>query len=874
MRFTYLESIAYRVFMKFLFKFLRLSVVWLFTAFSVGVVLLAGVYVYLAPSLPSTDVLKDIQLQTPLRILSRDGALIAEFGEKKRSPLKYQDAPDLLMKAVLAAEDNRFFEHPGVDYQGILRAMVHLAKTGRKGQGGSTITMQVARNFFLSREKTYLRKISEIFLALKIEREISKEEILELYINKIYLGHRSYGVSAAARVYYGKDINELRVDQLAMIAGLPKAPSSNNPITNKQKAMDRRNYVLGRMLDLGYIDQTSYETATAVVDEARWHGLSIELEAPYVAEMVRAELVARYGTEAYTQGYKVYTTIDTRLQRYANEALRKATMDYEYRHGYRGRESKVVLEAALLEALPVIEPPLLNRPETETQVPVIIENLPEELTRHVRERLNEFPVVGKLQPAVVLHTEEKAITVLQRNGEFHRIDWQGLKWARPYKDENTRGPKPKYATDIILQGDIVRVHEMDDGKFRLSQIPAVRGALATLVPNDAAVKALVGGFDFYYSKFNRVTQARRQPGSNFKPFIYSAALDNGFTAASMINDAPVVFDDPGLENTWRPENYSGKFFGPTRLRVGLMKSRNLISIRLLRAIGVKTVVNYANKFGFDESRLPKDLSLALGSASLTPLELAGGYASIANGGYKVAPYFIERIENDEGKVVFQSNPHQVCRECEKQIELKLQQELEKELNTEVAKEIVVENKEVPALDDEATAPPVNVAQRIMSEQNNYIMNSILSDVIRFGTGKRALQIGRKDLAGKTGTTNEQKDAWFSGYSSSLVTTVWVGFDNNKPLGSRETGASAALPMWIYFMKNAMKGVPEKNIEVPQGLVTVKIDPDTGLLAAQGQQNAIFEIFRTENVPKQTARIKSVNEKDHQEPVEQASEHIF
>ena len=860
--------------MKFLFKFLRLSVVWLFTAFSVGVVLLAGVYIYLAPSLPSTDVLKDIQLQTPLRILSRDGALIAEFGEKKRSPLKYQDAPDLLMKAVLAAEDNRFFEHPGVDYQGILRAMVHLAKTGRKGQGGSTITMQVARNFFLSREKTYLRKISEIFLALKIEREISKEEILELYINKIYLGHRSYGVSAAAGVYYGKDINELRVDQLAMIAGLPKAPSSNNPITNKQKAMDRRNYVLGRMLDLGYIDQPTYETATAVVDEARWHGLRVELEAPYVAEMVRAELVARYGPEAYTQGYKVYTTIDTRLQRYANEALRKATMDYEYRHGYRGRESKMVLEAALLKALPAIEPPLLNRPATETLVPVIIENLSEELTRHVSERLNEFPVVGKLQPAVVLHTEEKAITVLQRNGELHRIDWQGLKWARPYKDENTRGPKPKYATDIVQQGDIVRIHEMDDGKFRLSQIPAVKSALATLAPNDAAVKALVGGFDFYYSKFNRVTQARRQPGSNFKPFIYSAALDNGFTAASMINDAPVVFDDPGLENTWRPENYSGKFFGPTRLRVGLMKSRNLISIRLLRAIGVKTAVDYASKFGFDESKLPKDLSLALGSASLTPLELVGGYASIANGGYKVVPYFIDRIESDEGKVIFQSNPPQVCRECEKQIELELQQKLEKELNTEVVKTEVTENKEESAVDEAEIIPPVNVAQRIMSEQNNYIMDSILSDVIRFGTGKRALQLGRKDLAGKTGTTNEQKDAWFSGYSSSLVTTVWVGFDNNKPLGSRETGASAALPMWIYFMQNAMKGVPEKNNEVPQGLVTVKIDPDTGLLAAQGQQNAIFEIFRTENVPKQTARVKSVNEKDQQEPVEQASEHIF
>jgi len=874
MRFTYRESIGYRVFMKFFFKFLRLSVIWLFTGFSVGVVLLAGGYVYLAPSLPSTDVLKDVQLQTPLRVLSRDGALIAEFGEKKRSPLKYENVPDLLVKAVLAAEDNRFFEHPGVDYQGILRATANLIKTGRKGQGGSTITMQVARNFFLSREKTYLRKISEIFLALKIEREISKEEILELYLNKIYLGHRSYGVSAAARVYYGKEISELRVDQLAMIAGLPKAPSSNNPISNKRRAMIRRNYVLGRMRDLAYIDQATYEQATAVVDEASWHGLSVELEAPYVAEMVRADMVERYGSEAYTQGYRVYTTIDTRLQRYANNAVRKAMTDYEYRHGYRGRESSMVLEPALLEILPAIEPPSLNRPESETIPAVVIENLPTELTRHVRERLNEIPVVGKLQPAVVLHTEEKAITVLQRNGELIRVEWPGLKWARKYKDENTRGPKPKYARDIVQQGDIVRVHKMGDGQFKLSQIPAVKGALATLAPNDAAVKALVGGFDFYYSKFNRVTQARRQPGSNFKPFIYSAALDNGFTAASMINDAPVVFDDPGLENTWRPENYSGKFFGPTRLRVGLMKSRNLISIRLLRAIGVKKAIDYAKTFGFDESRLPKDLSLALGSAALTPLELVSGYASIANGGYKVSPYFIDRIEDDEGNIVFQNNPLQVCRECENQIELELQQALNKELAGEEESLVNIEKSEPETNVDENVAPEINIAQRIMTEQNNYIMDSILSDVIRRGTGRRALRIGRKDLAGKTGTTNEQKDAWFSGYSSTLVTTVWVGFDNNNPLGKRETGASAALPMWIYFMQNAMKGVPEKEIDVPSELVTVKIDPNTGLLAAQGQKNAIFEVFRTNNVPQQTARTVETNDNNQQGSTQQSPEQIF
>ncbi len=878
MWFTYRESTGYRVFMKFLFKFLRLSVIWLFSGFTLGVVLLAGAYVYLAPSLPSTDVLKDVQLQTPLRILSRDGALIAEFGEKKRSPLKYEDAPDLLLKAVLAAEDNRFYEHPGVDYQGLLRAVVHLAKTGRKGQGGSTITMQVARNFFLSREKTYLRKISEIFLALKIEREITKEEILELYLNKIYLGNRSYGVSAAAQVYYGKSINDLRLDQLAMIAGLPKAPSTNNPIRNKRKAMTRRNYVLGRMFDLGYIEKVAYEQATATIDDAKWHGLSIELRAPYVAEMVRADMVGRFGQDAYTQGYRVYTTIDTRLQRFANSALRRAMMDYEYRHGYRGAESNIKLDQALIAALPTIEAPSLNRPKTDVLEPVVIENLPEELTYPLKQRLAEIPVVGGLLPAVVVYLEEKALTVLLRGGELLRIDWQGLKWARQYKDENTRGPAPKFAADIVQQGDIVRVHKTDDGKIKLGQIPLVKGAIVSLEPNDAAIKALVGGFDFYYSKFNRVVQAKRQPGSNFKPFIYSAALENGFTAASLVNDAPVVFDDSGLENTWRPENYSGKFFGPTRLRIGLMKSRNLISIRLLRAIGIKTAIKYASQFGFEASRLPRDLSLALGSLSVTPLELVTGYAGIANGGYRVMPYFIDRIEDDEGNIIFKSDPVQVCRECEKQLELELQQALQKELAEDSEQQVDIENKPESEISTgveiKEVVAPIKIATRIMTEQNNYIMNSILSDVIRSGTGRRALRIGRKDLAGKTGTTNDQKDAWFSGYSSTLVTTVWVGFDNNKPLGSRETGSSAALPMWIYFMEKAMKGVPEKIKEVPQGIVTVKIDPKTGLLAAQGQTNAIFEIFRTDNIPKQTARIKIVDEKNQAVIVEEESEQIF
>jgi len=830
--------------MKFFLKFLRVSLIGLFTAFTLGVIVTAGAYLYIAPKLPSIEVLKDIQLQTPLRVHAHDGALIAEFGEKKRTPLKYSNVPDLMIKAVLAAEDDRFWVHPGVDYQGILRATVHLLKTGKKGQGGSTITMQVARNFFLSREKTYLRKVSEIFLALKIEQALTKQDILELYLNKIYLGRRAYGFAAASQVYYGKNLQDLRVDQIAMIAGLPKAPSRYNPVANSRRATIRRNYVLGRMHELNFIDTATFEKSLEITDDARQHRLKLELQAAYVAEMVRAELVQRYGKEeATTSGFRVTTTLDTRLQRYANQALNKTLLEYDRRHGYRGAEAHIDLDPALLARLPATEAPLINRPKDSPIPKVIIDDLDDELTAPLREVLNDMPITGGLAPAIVLHLEEKAVTVMSGNGMLQRIEWQGLKWARRYISENRRGPKLKYAADVLKQGDIIRISKKQDGSLRLVQIPNVEGALVTLRPEDGAVRALVGGFDFYQSKFNRVTQAYRQPGSNFKPFIYSAALENGFTAASIINDAPVVFDDPGLENTWRPENYSGKFFGPTRLRVGLTKSRNLISIRLLRAMGIKTAINYVKDFGFDETRLPRNLSLALGSASLTPLELVSGYAVLANGGYRVMPHFIEKIEDSHGNVIYQANPAIVCKECEKQ-------ELTK---------VSIDTATTPIIDaanDVNTEPAINTAPRVMEEKNNFIVRSILKDVIRLGTGRKALSMGRRDIAGKTGTTNDQKDAWFSGFSSQLVTTAWVGFDKHKPLGSRETGASAALPMWIAFMSKALKGVSEQQQQMPQGLVTVKIDPETGFLAAQGQADAIFETFRPAFVPRETAQKKN------------------
>ncbi|MGD9000452.1 MAG: penicillin-binding transpeptidase domain-containing protein, partial [Granulosicoccaceae bacterium] len=655
---------------------------------------------------------------------------------------------------------------------------------------------------------------------------------------------RSYGFAAAAQVYYGKNINELRVEQLAMLAGLPKAPSANNPITNLKRASIRRNYVLDRMHDLEYIDEASWQQARESYDDARLHGLNIELEAPYVAEMVRAQLVEQYGTDAYASGYRVFTTLDTRMQRYANTALKRALLDYDRRHGWRGAEARLTLDQALLAALPEA---VVVGDKGEPQTPAV-PDIARELLEPLRIQLLEFSDVGELEAVVVVQVGERSLLVLRSNGELVQLGWDVIEWARPYINENYRGPKPRSAAAIAGQGDVVRLERRDDTLW-LAQLPEVEGALVALAPENGAVRSLVGGFDFYQSKFNRVTQAERQPGSNFKPFIYSAALENGFTTASVINDAPVVFEDRGLEDTWRPENYSGKFYGPTRLREALINSRNLVSIRLLRTIGIKTAINYAERFGFNPQKLPHDLSLALGSASLPPIDIVRGYAVFANGGYLIEPYFIERIEESDGTVLFEADPLIVCEECEQQSEkTAAQNETMPTADAQSEAQTVASGTVDTELQAEEKTP--RLAQRVITEQNAFLMRTLMRDVVRYGTGRRALQTGRRDLAGKTGTTNDQKDAWFSGYSSSLVTSAWVGFDMNKPLGSRETGARAALPMWVDFMGHAMKGVPEVPYEQPAGLVTVRIDPRTGMLADNSQQDAIFEIFREANVPQQ------------------------
>ncbi|NIM28907.1 MAG: PBP1A family penicillin-binding protein [Gammaproteobacteria bacterium] len=762
----------------------------------------AGLYWYLAPKLPPIESLKDVQLQEPLRVYSRDGRLIAEFGEQRRTPLEFEQVPPLMVKAVLAAEDERFYQHPGVDWQGLTRAVLHLVRTGEKGPGGSTITMQVARNFFLGREKTYVRKINEILLSLKIEKELGKDDILELYLNKIFLGHRAYGVEAAAQVYYGARLEELSIAQVAMIAGLPKAPSRFNPIVNPDRARARRDYVLGRMRELEAISEEEYLLALATPVTARLHGLSVEVEAPYVAEMVRVFVEDRLGDDAYTAGYRVITTIDSRLQEAANQALRKNLLAYDQRHGFRGAELRVDLDAT----------------------DVSLESV-----------LADIPATAGLLPAVVVEVGEKTVTAYAKIFGEIQIPWNGLEWARAYIDENTLGPELESAGDLLERGDVVRV-QLEENGWRLVQVPAVEGALVALSPENGALLALTGGFDFYRSKFNRAVQAERQPGSSFKPFIYSAALDSGFTPASVINDAPVVFDDPGLEAVWRPENYSGKFFGPTRLRVALFKSRNLVSIRLLRAIGINYAVEYLKRFGLDVSRVPHDLSLALGSGSVTPLEMASGYAVLANGGFRVTPFFVDRIEAADGSLWHAADPLQVCRDCDEGKDTALDGVVDSDLDEVVLAE--------DGLDEEPYAP------RALSAQNAWLMNSMMRDVIKRGTGRRALRLKRADLAGKTGTTNDQQDAWFSGFNQKLVTTTWVGFDQLGPLGRRETGAGAALPMWIDFMRVALDGVPEETLAQPDGLVTVRIDPESGLRAGASQPGAVFETFRADNVPRE------------------------
>jgi penicillin-binding protein 1A len=763
---------------------------------------LACSFVYVAPSLPSVEAMRKVEMQVPLRVFTTSGELMAQIGEQRRIPVAYEQIPQLVRQAFLAAEDDEFYTHGGVDYLGILRAAVVNLVSNQKSQGASTITQQAARNMFLTLDKNWRRKLEELFVTWRMEREFSKQEILSLYLNVIYFGQRSYGVAAASETFFGKSLDQLTVSEAATLAGVPQAPSNYNPITNPELAQARRGYVLGRMRKLGFIDSAAYEEARKTQVVARAHNPLFAVEAPYVAEMARLDLRSRFGPAAESAGYKVYTTIDGRLQTAANRALRIGLIEYDRRHGWRG---------------PAGHADVAGRTKEDQ-----FDGL-----------LDEYSSVGMLWPAVVVSTTDKTARVFIRARGFAQIPWDGLSWAR--KED---GPAPKTVAEIMVPGDVVYVVTDGKGVAQLGQVPEAQSALISLNPNDGGIVALVGGFDYFTNKYNRVTQARRQPGSGFKPFLYSAALENGFTPASVLLDAPVVVEDG--ETTWRPKNDGGGFNGPTRLREALYRSRNLVSIRLLRAMGLEPAIDYITRFGFPQRDLPRGESLALGTVSATPLQLATGYATFANGGFKITPHYIDRIENAAGEVVYRATPRVACESCELEVAL--------------ANYTGGGSKEERLAQADALRggrgplPADQMAERVVSPQNDWLMTDMMMDVIKRGTGRRALALGRTDIAGKTGTTNDSRDLWFNGFTPNLVATVWVGFDQERSLGDNEEGSNTALPIWMHYMREALKGVPEVRRPMPDGLVTLRISPDTGMLASGENPDAILETFMTDHLP--------------------------
>lgn len=763
---------------------------------------LAGLYLYLSPKLPEAEALQDIKLQTPLRIVSADGQLIGQFGEQKRIPARYEELPETFVSALLAAEDDGFFEHSGIDFLGLARAVSELVTTGSKQSGGSTITMQVARNFFLTLDQTFIRKFTEILLALEIEQRLSKEQILELYVNRVFLGHRSYGFETAAQTYYGRSLSELTLAEHAMLAGVPQAPSRNNPLSNPSRSEVRRNWILGRMLTLGMIDQGAHDKAVASTDVASFYGLKVEVDADYVAEMARQFAVEKLGNAAYNDGFVVHTTVNGDLQQAARDAVIDGLITYDNRHGWRGPEQR--------------HPPL----EGESEEP---------LTARWQAALRAMPVVADLLPAIVTSVDPDGIDLLVRGGQRSRLSWQDdLRRTRRYITEDSRSARANEAADLFSVGDLIRVSRVNES-FKLAQVPRVQGALVSLDPIDGSIKALVGGMGFVLSKFNRATQARRQPGSNFKAFLYAAALENGIHPATLINDAPVVVGNLTDEDLWRPENDSGRFYGPTRVREALTFSRNLVSIRVLQQLGVRKLIEMADRTGFDVEEMQPNLTLALGTHAFTPLDIARGYTAIANGGFRVEPWLIDRIEDVDGNVIFQADPLIACSECE----------------SPKADEDIDEISRIEDLFEEKE-PNFREAPRIIDERVTYVLTSMLEDVIKRGTGRRARVLERDDLAGKTGTTNGPRDAWFSGYNRDLVTTTWVGFDDYSLMGRREFGGTAALPIWIDYMRVALP--PEEAAsEMPPGVVRLRIDKESGE-RTNTQSSSIWEVFLEEFTP--------------------------
>ena len=796
-----------------------------------GFAAVIGAYYYVAPGLPAAETIRDIPLQIPLRVFSRDGHLISEIGERRRILVTYDELPSHVVDAFVAAEDQRFWVHPGIDYRGILRALFQLIATGNIESGGSTLTQQLARSYFLNLDQTIERKFKEASLAIRIEREFTKEQIMALFLNKMFFGQRAYGVAAAGQVYFNKDLQELSVAEAATLAGVLPAPSRYNPVRSAANAEMRRKYVLGRMRDLDFIDEDTYDEAITTPVESQMHGAAVELNAPYVAEIARREMLRRYGEATYTAGYQVVTTLDSRLQNAANFALRNGLLEFTRRRGYRGPLDKVE-----------VTPELLETPFEEWPV-------------EIRQTLEQY-APGGLSVALVTHLNEpdNSVAAIFSNGANLTIPWSGLSWAKPFIDRETTGPEPETVADVLQAGDVILVMPTAAGTWALAQLPEAQSAIVTLDPQDGSISGLAGGFDFATSKFNRATQAARQPGSSFKPFIYSAALEHGNTVATVVLDAPIVISSSELEAVWRPINYSGRFYGPTRMREALVRSMNLVSVRLLLfETGIGNAVRHIAKFGFGDAALPRNGSLALGGGSASPLDMAQGFAVFANGGYAVKPYVIDTIFGPEGETLYRADPAVACELCEIGPDEDFIIELDEDGNP--VDEFPLD--QMADVADEyrpnaATAPQlfasVNAAPRVISAQNAFLIQDLMRDVIRRGTGRRALVLGRRDLSGKTGTSNDQRDAWFGGFNSDIVSVVWVGYDDDLPLGPGEEGSRTALPIWVEFMRIALRGVPENQMAMPAGIVSRRIDRATGCPARAGQPNSTFEFFREGQVP--------------------------
>tara|TARA_B000000460_G_scaffold16100_3_gene11038 strand:- start:32763 stop:35420 length:2658 start_codon:yes stop_codon:yes gene_type:complete len=862
-------------------KFIKPLLLFVFLSGLLGCAALVGIYFYIKPDLPSVTVLKDVRLQTPMQIYTNDGKLISQYGVKRRIPVKLDEVPEQLIHAILATEDSRFYEHHGIDPIGIARAAVSLLLTGEKKQGASTLTMQLARGFFLTREKTYIRKVKEIFIAWHMEQVLTKEEILELYLNKVELGHRSFGFGAAAQVYYGKPLTELTLAQIATIAGLPKAPSVLNPISGPERSVERRRVVLLRMLDENYITQQEFEEAASMPVTAKKHGAEIEVDAPYLADIIYNEMVEIYGKEeAETGGYQVYATATSDMQLAAQKAVVRNLHDYDERHGYKGPLGYLFNAPEVNEG----DDPL---PTLNLSFDISDKQTPSDWTEDGFLRvLREVPYIKPLVPAVVTGMSEQSITVFDVNGNTRTIEWAGLDWARRYITDFRQSNEPEVAADITQPGAVIYIREQE-GQWRISQLPEVSGAFIALNPKNGAVEAVVGGYSFYQSQFNRATQAKRQVGSNIKPFVYSAAIDSGYTLASIINDAPINQWNAATGVAWRPQNSPAEYDGPIRMRKALGKSKNVVSVRLLRGVGLRNTVDYLTRFGFDADDIPLDETVSLGSSSHTPLEVVRGMAVIANGGYLVNPHFISKVLDENGTELWKANPVWACEACTKGAAPDNMLDENEEADIEALLEAQLNQDVILAEGPQEDKP---IAPQVITPQNAFLVAEMMRTAVRangnwnkktywLGTGWRARNIlQRTDIAGKTGTTNDSRDTWFSGFHKDIVATAWVGFDNmgrqlgratrNQNLVNRnpekfnwignaligtEDGAKAAGPAWIRFMQYALADKPHSPMPVPEKIVRIRIDRTSGKLTRRTDHTTLFEYFLQGTEPKSYVR---------------------